>query len=46
MRATLVTYALKQMLLNRFYQEGRMKELSIERCVLASLDHPLIIKFF
>ena len=39
-------YALKEMLIHRFLQEGRMKEVFIERCILASLDHPLIIKFF
>jgi cell division control protein CDC15 len=39
-------YALKEMLIHRFLQEGRMREVFIERCILASLDHPLIIKFF
>ena len=39
-------YALKEMLIHRFLQEGRMKEVFVERCILASLDHPLIIKFF
>jgi len=34
------------MLINRFISEGRLKEVFIERCILASLDHPSIIKFF
>ena len=34
------------MLLNRFINEGRIKEVFIERCILASLDHPSIIKFY
>lgn len=46
MAKTPTQYALKEMLIHRFLQEGRMKEVFIERCTLASLDHPLIIKFF
>ena len=46
MTGTPAHYALKEMLIHRFLQEGRMKEVFIERCILASLDHPLIIKFF
>lgn len=46
MSATPISYALKEMLIHKFLQEGRMKEVFIERCILASLDHPLIIKFF
>lgn len=34
------------MLLHRFINEGRIKEVFIERCILANLDHPSIIKFF
>lgn len=34
------------MLIHRFISEGRIKEVFIERCVLASLDSPSIIKFF
>ena len=40
------TYALKEMIVQRFVQECRVKEVFIERCILANLDHPLIIKFF
>lgn len=32
--------------MTRFVAEGRIKEVFIERCVLASLDHPAIIKLF
>ena len=39
-------YALKEMLIQRFIAEGRIKEVFIERCVLAHLNHPTIIKFF
>lgn len=39
-------YALKEMLMTRFIAEGRIKEVFIERCILASLDHPSIIKFY
>lgn len=46
MTKTPAQYALKEMLIHRFLQEGRMKEVFVERCILASLDHPLIIKFF
>ena len=46
MTKTPAQYALKEMLIHRFLREGRMKEVFIERCILASLDHPLIIKFF
>ena len=46
MCATKTNYALKEMLVHKFLQEGRMKEVFIERCILANLDHPLIIKFF
>ena len=41
-----VQYALKEMLINKFINEGRIKEVFIERCILASLDHPSIIKFY
>ena len=34
------------MLITRFINEGRIKEVFIERCILASLDHPSIIKFY
>ena len=34
------------MFITRFISEGRIKEVFIERCILASLDHPSIIKFF
>jgi serine/threonine protein kinase len=34
------------MLLHRFINEGRVKEVFIERCILANLDHPSIIKFY
>lgn len=34
------------MLITRFINEGRIKEVFIERCILSSLDHPSIIKFF
>ena len=39
-------YALKEMLIQRFIAEGRIKEVFIERCVLANLNHPTIIKFY
>ena len=39
-------YALKEMLVQRFVQEGRVREVFIERCVLSSLNHPTIIKFY
>ena len=39
-------YALKEMLVQRFLQEGRVREVFIERCVLSSLNHPTIIKFY
>lgn len=39
-------YALKEMLINRFVGEGRVKEVFIERCILSCLDHPSIIKFY
>ena len=39
-------YALKEMLIQRFYNEGRIKEIFIERSILANLDHPSIIKFY
>lgn len=41
-----VQYALKEMLVHKFINEGRIKEVFIERCILASLDHPSIIKFY
>ena len=34
------------MLVHKFINEGRIKEVFIERCILASLDHPSIIKFY
>ena len=34
------------MFITRFHNEGRIKEVFIERCILASLDHPSIIKFY
>lgn len=34
------------MFITRFLNEGRIKEVFIERCILASLDHPSIIKFY
>lgn len=34
------------MLLNRFHNEGRIKEVFIERCILSSLNHPSIINFY
>ena len=34
------------MLITRFINEGRIKEVFIERCILASLSHPSIIKFY
>lgn len=39
-------YGLKEMLITRFISEGRIKEVFIERCILASLDHPSIISFY
>lgn len=39
-------YALKEMLIHRFISEGRIKEVFIERCILASLEHSTIIKFY
>ena len=36
-------YGLKEMLITRFINEGRIKEVFIERCILSSLDHPSII---
>lgn len=39
-------YALKEMLIQRFMAEGRIKEVYIEKCVLDSLDHPSIVKFY
>ena len=39
-------YALKEMMIHKFINEGRIKEVFIERCILASLDHPSIIKFY
>jgi len=39
-------YALKEMHLHRFINEGRIKEVFIERCILASLDHHSIVKFY
>ena len=39
-------YALKEMLIQRFVAEGRIKEVFIERCVLSNLNHPTIIKFY
>jgi len=39
-------FALKEMLIHRFINEGRIKEVFIERSILASLDHPSIIKFY
>ena len=39
-------YGLKEMFITRFLNEGRIKEVFIERCILASLDHPSIIKFY
>jgi len=30
----------------KFEKEGRVKEIFIERCVLANLDHPAIIKLY
>ena len=39
-------YGLKEMLITRFINEGRIKEVFIERCILSSLDHPSIIKFY
>ena len=41
-----LSYALKEMLINRFVNEGRIKEVFIERCILANLDHPTIVKFY
>jgi len=40
------TYALKEMLVQRFVAEGRVREVFIERCVLSSLNHPTIVKFY
>ena len=34
------------MLITRFINEGRIKEVFIERCILSSLNHPSIIKFY
>lgn len=39
-------YALKEMLIQRFVAEGRIKEVFIERCVLSHLNHPTVIKFY
>ena len=39
-------YGLKEMLITRFINEGRIKEVFIERCILSNLNHPSIIKFF
>ena len=39
-------YALKEMLVQRFVAEGRVREVFIERCVLSSLNHPTIIQFY
>lgn len=39
-------YGLKEMLLQRFVAEGRIKEVYIERCVLANLNHSSVIKLY
>ena len=39
-------FGLKEMLPRAFMAEGRIKEVFIEKTVLASLDHPGIIKFY
>ena len=39
-------YGLKEMLLQRFVAEGRIKEVYIERCVLSNLNHPSVVKLY
>ena len=41
-----VFYALKEMMIQRFLAESRIKEVYIEKCVLANTDHPSIVKFY
>lgn len=39
-------YALKEMSIQSFVREGRLKEVYIEKSVLASLNHDSIVKFY
>mmetsp|Transcript_14915 Transcript_14915/g.18747 ORF Transcript_14915/g.18747 Transcript_14915/m.18747 type:complete len:230 (+) Transcript_14915:1581-2270(+) len=41
-----LSFALKEMLIHRFINEGRIKEVFIERCILANLNHSTIVKFY
>ena len=39
-------YALKEMERQRFWKEGRLHEVFVEKAVLANLNHPSIVKYF